>query len=151
MRLVVVGTDHIPFLDARAQDLLDEARKSYSRLNLDHSILVPHGNEIVIFLWRGDWIQDTIVLLLRTLGVKAENHGCFVSVRGISAPELVKACAELAASPPDENLLTRSVLNKEQQKWDFLLPEALMARSYASQHLDIEGAIQELRKITRIC
>ncbi len=150
MRRVLAGTERIPFLDTQSEGLLVEARKTYTRLNLDHSVLVPQGNEVAIFLWRGDWVQDTMVLLFRTLGVKAENHGCFVSAHGISVADLMRACLELTANPPDEYRLMQSVLNKEQEKWDFLLPDALLTRSYASLNLDINGAIQALRKIASI-
>lgn len=52
-------------------------------------------------------------------GISAENHGYFVSAYGTKIKEVMKACVDLAANPPDEFQLTEKVLNLSQHKWGY--------------------------------
>ena len=144
MRRVLAGADAIPFLDPQAQQLLQEARENYHRLRLDQTFLVSQGSELCLFLWKGDWVQDTVALMLRALGMDALNAGMFVSVRGTLAEKLPAILQQLAADPPKNFELMRHVTNQVQEKWDFLLPEDLLARNYLSHNLDIEGALRTI-------
>jgi hypothetical protein len=55
---------------------------------------------------------------------------------------LLDAFDDIAASePPAGEKLAQVVQNKLRGKWDALLPDRLLDRNYASQQLDIEGAV----------
>lgn len=149
MRRVLASSEDISFLDKQAHLLLREARETFARYELDRTRVIKRGSEVCLFFWKGDWVQDTVVLMLKTAGIEAENHGYFVSAYGTTTKELMKACVDLAANPPDEFQLTEKVLNLSQHKWDFLLPEKLLARNYISHNLDIRGAVEELEQISR--
>lgn len=148
MRRVLASSEDISFLDKQAHLLLREARETFARYELDRTRVIKRGSEVCLFFWKGDWLQDTVVLMLKTAGIEAENHGYFVSAYGTTTKELMKACVDLAANPPDELQLTENVLNLSQHKWDFLLPERLLARNYVSHNLDIRGAVEELGNIS---
>lgn len=147
MRTVLAGQQAMPFLDSRAAGLLAEAREVFKRLGLDGNPLLAGGAELYFFPWKGDWIQDALALMLRAHGLDAHNAGLFISVRGLALDAWPNLLRELVAEPPDEAELMRHVANQQQEKWDFLLPEALLAKNYASHNLDIEGACATLRKL----
>lgn len=148
MFCVLASTENISFLDKQAHLLLMEARETFARYDLDRTRVIQRGSEVCLIFWKGDWVQDTVVLMLRTAGIAAENHGYFVLVYRTTIKYLIKACVDLAANPPGEFLLTEKVVNLSQHKWDFLLPERLLAKNYVSHNLDIRGADEELGKIS---
>jgi len=145
MRAVLAGRQAAPFLDSRAAELLAEAREAFNRLGLGEQTVLAGGSELKIFLWKGDWIQDAVALMLRTRGLDAHNAGLFILVRGLALEDWPNLLRELVAEPPGETELMRQVANQQQEKWDFLLPEALLARNYASHNLDLEGASAMVR------
>ena len=120
---------------------------TYKRLELDKVSIVSSGSETYIFFWKGDWIQDTVALMLCARGLEAINYGLFVSVRGVSPDALVTLLCDLAATPPREDELMQHVANQQQEKWDFLVPGSLLAKNYASHNLDTEGARETMRKL----
>lgn len=149
MRKILQGHDAMPFLDSRATECLEEARNVFGRLELDKQVLVPAGKELLVFLWQGDWIQDTLALMLSARGLDAFNAGPYLSVRGVSSEEWLKTLRTLVETPPSEAELMAKVLNPRQEKWDFLLPDGLLSRNYASQHLDIEGTVKLIARLAQ--
>lgn len=148
MRAVLAESQPVPFLDGGATALLGEAREEFKRLGLDRETVVGGGGGLQIFIWKGDWVQDTLALMLRTKGLDAINTGLAVSVRGrVSTNDWTTLCRELAANPPSEEELVKRVVNQQQEKWDFLLPKGLMTRNYASHNLDVMGAKEALASL----
>lgn len=147
MRTVLLEQQPVAFLDRRAAELLDEARAAFRRFGLEQNAVLASGDELHVFFWKGDWVQDTVALMLRTRGLDALNGGLFVSVRGVKAENWPGLLDELARNPPSEAELMQKVSNLQQGKWDFLLPPALLARNYASLNLDWTGAVAALKSM----
>lgn len=144
MRLVLAAADPIVFLDATAASLLKEARAAFVRLGLDKTALLPGGNHVLLFPWRGDRVMDAIGLMLKSQDLDARNFGLYLHV---DAPpkHVADALRRLAGSPPpDPPALASQVLNKWLEKWDYLLPAELLAKNYASYRLDVTGAHQAI-------
>ena len=93
---------------------------------------------------QGDWIQDTVALMLSTRGLDALNLGLSIWVRGLPVGDWRGLCQEIVANPPSEAELMQHVVNQRQEKWDFLLPDDLLVRNYVSHNLDIKGATDVL-------
>jgi ATP-dependent Lhr-like helicase len=64
MREVLRTNEPVSFLDAGAQQLLQEARMTYDRLNLNDNWIIQIGAETQVFLWRGDCVYDTLLFML---------------------------------------------------------------------------------------
>ncbi|THJ45123.1 DEAD/DEAH box helicase [Aeromonas veronii] len=141
MKTVLSGDFHVPFLDANAQELLAEGRENFSQANLnDESIIEVSSCNSLLFTWSGDLANDALVLLLQRQGLEATNEGLSISVP-CSRSELLDALNTIANDgvvTPDD--LLRNVQNLSREKWDWVLPGGLLRKSYASLHLDIEGA-----------
>jgi len=147
MREVLRSTETIPFLDTTAVELLSEARFYYKELMLESSSFLTLGMNTVWFTWKGDNVQDTLTLLLIKKGLKANNEGLYISIQNSAIEEVRNTLTDLAHEPLSsaEGLATL-VKNKQQEKWDFLLPESLLCKNYASLYLDIDNAYETIRK-----
>ena len=141
MRQVLLEDELVPFLDHQAAALLSEARKTFRRLGLDTQTVIPVGDGIRIFPWKGDWVMDTLTLVLKRRGYRTENEGLCLRARGVE-PEIVSdTLFDLSEGAfPTEAELANEILNKVREKWDWLLPEDLLSRNFASHNLDISGA-----------
>jgi ATP-dependent Lhr-like helicase len=140
MREILRTTTPVPFLDESGLNLLREARENYARLGLDRQWIRQVGNQTQILLWKGDRINDTLLLLLLAQGFRGLNEGLCVSLDGTTPDQVREALQKIAAADPIEpEALARSVKNKFREKWDHLLPEDLLDASFASSYLDLPG------------
>jgi len=153
MRRLLESQAGVPFLDKSARQMLDEARGNYRAMNLDRVMVRQAGAEIQLFGWRGDRVHDTLALILLMRGISAALHGSYVSVEGVSAENLLDVLEEVAGDTSINPLsVAASVKNKEREKWDCLVPDEVLAASFASQYLDVAAAkelAQELVHSTR--
>jgi ATP-dependent Lhr-like helicase len=147
MREVLSSFTSEVFLDAIAEGLLHEAKINYKKMDLNVKKVVDQGSELFLFLWKGDWIQDTVALLLRTQGINATNDGICISVRNSSLRQIRDAVLQIEESMPSLEKILAGVGNVQQEKWDFLLPQGLVLRNYASHALDIPGSLSALREV----
>lgn len=141
MREVLQSEETIPFLDKVARGLLEEARFYYRQLVLNENVVFKKGKEVCLFPWKGDNVQDTLALMFTERGYKATNEGLFISI-DIDAVELVyDVLLDIAegALPSIENLVSH-VENTRQEKWDYLVPDGLLEKNYASLYLDVDNA-----------
>jgi ATP-dependent Lhr-like helicase len=142
MRKVLEEDTDIGFLDAGAQALLREARKFYLDARLAERMVVTDGKAVLLLSWAGDFANNALALLLRSLGLEtASNDGLVVRCEGWGLDRLVDACSDIVGLDEVDLLaMLKDVENIGQSKWDWALPRELLVRSYASMHLDIVGA-----------
>jgi Lhr-like helicases len=141
MREVLRSQKTIAFLDVTAVDLLKEARFNYHQLGLDSSPTLQLGKEVLLFTWKGDNVQDTLVLMFKERGFRATNEGLYISVEADSVETIHDLLLDLSEGAlPAEDRLAQFVENKQQEKWDWLLSESLLCRNYASLYLKVHQA-----------
>ncbi|AGA85496.1 DEAD/DEAH box helicase [Pseudomonas kunmingensis] len=140
MRSVLLEADVYPYLDTTAQELLAQARSAFSDLGLAHSSMTESGGKTYLFSWRGDWTNDALAILLTHTGLASENSGFVIEVEG-DRTSLESKLREIAEwDGIDESAVLADVQNMAQEKWDWVLPPALLMQSYATMHLDLGGA-----------
>lgn len=140
MREVLLDEDRIPFLDGVSQDLLSEARRYFRDAQLDRVRLLAYGDSSFVFTWRGDRVNDALVILLQRLGLTAWNEGLTVSVRDATVREVKIALSQIAAQSLSLFGLDISPDVLRQEKWDWALPHAVLLDSFLSQRVDLAGA-----------
>jgi ATP-dependent helicase Lhr and Lhr-like helicase len=140
MREVLRTDEPVPFLDADAQHLLQEARLNYSRLDLGNNWIVQSGAETQVFLWRGDCVHDTLLFMLLGRGFTGINEGICVSLRDTTAESVRRELGFICEQEPiDPSVLASELKNTIREKWDHLLPTDLLSASFASSYLDVHG------------
>lgn len=150
MRQLLESTDMPAFLDEVAGRFLTEARQNYAARNLAQVFVVDLGNECQILTWLGDAANEAISCLLIRRGFVAFPAGPGVEVqKGEHSTEDVLDILIDAAmdDPPPLDMLLRDVKNLRQEKWDWVLPDGLLRKSYASLYLDLDEALQWARRI----
>lgn len=129
-----------PFVDAKGQKLLDEARRCFRELGLTSRGLVDVGAETAMLTWHGDWTNDALAILLERQGLQCQSAGLVLEVGG-NLGRIQEALQRIADSPvPALPELLSEVQNMMREKWDWVLPPDLLAASYASTYLDVESA-----------
>lgn len=129
-------SDVLDFLDAPAADLLDEARKNFSRFGLGGTAYLECGDGTMYFPWYGTLRMNTLVQQLASRGVAASREGPAVVAHGVKPAGLRDAVLSCESEHPvDTVALAASVQNKIEEKWDWALDEATLCASYASRQL----------------
>jgi len=150
MRIILSEPTTFPFLDKTAASQLEEARYAYSQLELDRNTFLDNGNDVCLFSWLGDWVNDTLVLILMHHNLRATNEGVLVRVHGANLSDLLNAFARIRdAQLLSQEQLADSVQNKLKEKWDNLLTEQLLRKAFTSRELDMDGAAQFASEIRR--
>ncbi len=141
MRAVLADTIPCPFIDQGAQELLDEARKTFVSLGLGKRYIVESGGKCYLMSWLGDHANDALRLLLNHVGLSCDNAGLTIEVDAdIGRTQMaLKEVGSLDAADLDSIL--SEVENMLREKWDWALPQSLLMKSFASISLDISTAI----------
>jgi ATP-dependent Lhr-like helicase len=146
MRTILEGQEAVPFLDKTAAALLAEARENYHRLGLEKAWMRQAGSEVHVYLWKGDRINDTLMLMLQARGIVAMNHGIYLEIRSSEEAAVTNVFQEvLYSAPPGPLTIAATVQNKMRQKWDPVLQGDLLDAGYASENLDIPGVVAALK------
>ncbi|MFP8275766.1 DEAD/DEAH box helicase [Pseudomonas aeruginosa] len=140
MKTVLLETDVYPYLDTTAQELLAQARSAFSDLGLAHSSMTESGGKTYLFTWQGDWTNDALAILLTHTGLASENSGLVIEVEGDRTSLESKLREIVEWDGIDESNVLADVQNMAQEKWDWVLPPALLMQSYATMQLDLGGA-----------
>jgi len=93
--------------------------------------------------------MDTLSLALKHRGYKVEMEGLSLYLHGADPDSVSDMLFDMSdAAFPAETELVSQVLNKVQEKWDWLLPDELLGRNYASHNLDVSGARRYFGELT---
>ena len=87
------------YLDRIAQDLLDEARRSFRQLGFASSAIIPLGEDSIALATKvGSVKTTTLALALRCRGFEVEPHDGFLTVRNKGdGPDLIEILHRMAA------------------------------------------------------
>lgn len=133
------GTDVPPFLDASGKELLAEGREAWRRLGLDHSRILAHGNDVLLFPWAGSRRRNSLFLALLSLGLNASIFDLAIEVTA-DRSAVEAALSHLALHPPpDPKCLARAVKTKQVDKYDPYLDEELLCLTWAAARIDAEA------------
>lgn len=82
MYQVLASSEPVAFLDRGGARLLAEARQYFHAAELSTRALFQEGHDVIVATWSGDWVNDALVLLLRSMDLDAWHQGVAVGVRG---------------------------------------------------------------------
>lgn len=147
MRAVLADPTPCPFIDQGAQALLDEARNTFSSLALGERYLIESRGKCYLVSWLGDYANDALRLLLNHVGLECDNTGLVIEISADAQRVLaaLKVVAYLDAN--DLHSILAGVENMRREKWDWVLPETLLKKSFSSISLDIKTAIAFAQQI----
>jgi len=143
--------EHVPidYLDSTSARFLDQARREYDLLDLNHRVAVDAGPQVVLFTWLGDSANQAIACFLNRRGLTAWPAGPSVEIsKGTwSLQEIEHILTEAARDEaPSFDVLLQGAKNLECEKWDWALPPPLLRKAYGSLHLDVDEALEWIRR-----
>jgi len=129
------------YLDAVAKKLLQEGHEWFNKLGLTHKNVFFTPNTTYLFPWLGDRTLNTIAIELGFMGIKAQKWGCCIEINKIAEADFLNMLKTRTAYGKMNAIdLAKQVVNKESNKYDYLLNEDLLSLDYASRSLDTEAS-----------
>lgn len=148
MYTVLAGSQPVGFLDQGGKKLLDEARQYFHAASLATRALFVEGHDVIVATWSGDWVNDALVLLLRSLNLDAWHQGVAVGVRGTTIDRVTEALNEIAEMKSEHFGAALGLIeNVDNEKWDWALPEDVRRAGFAASRLDLRGATATARRL----
>lgn len=140
--LEIYENNFIPsYLSKNSLDILQEGFDSYKTY-----ITTPDSTILPVL--EGSRIQNTIALLLKYCDIEIENAGIgFFSEKGKTT--LIKALEAVNFETLDVNAVLNSIPRplKYKKKFDHLLSDSILNKSYTRQCLDFTGAKEFIQKL----
>jgi len=128
------------YLDATAKQLLVEARTTYDKLGLRGASVARHDGQLILFPWIGERRQQALVLALVQAELEPVPLGVAVGVSAEKKDALAATLSALASGPPPDAMdLAVLVKNKEIEKFDPFLGNALLTLAWARDRIDCDG------------
>ncbi|MGW5689190.1 DEAD/DEAH box helicase [Nonomuraea sp. NPDC003754] len=141
MRCIYEDSATPAYLDATGQRLLAEGRAAYRRFGLHTNPLLGYGADTLLFPFRGDAIMTTAALALHAQGVAVVRYGVALLLCGTTPQTAADLLDNLASTGiPDAAELASLISDKRIDKYDDVIGEDLLTRSYAARKLDVPGA-----------
>ncbi|MDR1425997.1 MAG: DEAD/DEAH box helicase [Rickettsiales bacterium] len=146
MKEILMENTSVPYLDSNAKRILARAREYAVDRGLSTKSIISNGNSHIFLLWKGDRINNTIVLILNDMGIEAINNGCYIEA-GASQEELLRALDAIKSMSSGAFYgIISKIQNLNIEKWDYILPQDVKIRSYADTYLDLSGAKDTIRR-----
>lgn len=140
--LEIYENNFIPsYLSKNSLDILQEGFDSYKTY-----ITTPDSDILPVL--EGSRIQNTIALLLKYCDIETENAGIgFFSEKGKTT--LIKALKAINFETLDVNAVLNAIPRplKYKKKFDYLLSDTILNKSYTQQCLDFTGAKEFIQKL----
>ena len=138
------------FLDRGAANLLREGREQFAKYQLGRTRIIPYEGSSILFLWAGDLVANTALVLFQSLGFTALKFGVGIMIEDIEPALLRSRIAKLVdTEPPDPVSLADTIPNRIIDRYDGYLPLRLLSMNYASGELDVPQAWNVLGDILR--
>ena len=114
-------------------------------MGLSNQVLVNQGAEVMLLTWLGDSANEAIACMFIRRGFVATPAGPGVEVHksGHTAEEILAVLQDAAVDEiPSLDLLLENVQNLRREKWDWVLPDGLLRKVYASHNLDLPEGLE---------
>jgi ATP-dependent Lhr-like helicase len=141
MKQVLTEIEPISFLDPEAAEFLEEARQWFKAADLGAKRWCVDGNSILLLGWHGDTVHDALALLLAAREMPASNEGVAMRISSTDQQRILRSLQEIGSGQlPTIFDVKIKPEHAIREKWDWVLPEGLRLRSFASAELDLLGA-----------
>ncbi len=133
MRAVLEDDDAPRWLDDVATGFLTEGRAAWDSIGTSSTGMVEAGKTTHLLTWRGTSFNALATVLFVAAGLQAEAHDAGVAVEGIKPGDLVGRVPSLL-SLLDVRQLSKFVEALRREKYDGIVPEALLRSAWAARH-----------------
>ncbi|MCW2338217.1 ATP-dependent Lhr-like helicase [Sphingobium sp. B2D3A] len=133
--------------DEVVEAVVDEGRSAYQTLGLSGTRFIPWGRDTLIFPWVGARLTETLVLLLRREGLRANGSSFAITVEDEGATAIKLALSAVKPDEIDLEELAREARRLQQDRFDRLLIPYYLRLGYARRGLTLNGFTQLLNDL----
>ncbi len=145
----LLRADAVPtYLDPTAASILADARTLARASGLLDGGLIGDGPRVAWFTWAGSRVDRTLRGMGEYLaGLKAREAGLGLVFDGATEADVGAAYQKLLEAPPEAEALAARYPDRAREKYDPYLSDDLLARTFARDHLDLDGALAAIRSL----
>jgi ATP-dependent helicase Lhr and Lhr-like helicase len=150
MREVLAGDEPVTFLDPVAEHALAEARAHYERFDLDHQQSMAFEGGVVLWPWRGTRVMETLLWMLRAADCDLTEGQLAIHVKGRGINEvsdLLRTSAKRLRETVREGLGRVEAKLLWREKFEYCVPNELLAEEIIEDHLDIAGVSESIGQL----
>lgn len=150
MKEILLSNKTIPYLDNKAQKMLEMARSTVIDAKLASTDFIIDGEDVYWFTWTGTAKNRTLAKMGEILmGFKVDyttNHDMAIKFTGTSIEEIINFYESLPENMPNIIDISQNIGDLVHEKYDQYVPDELLASSYAVKYLDndIKGICEKL-------
>ncbi len=141
----------VDFMDDTARKLFREGLNAFRDMNLADRRIYCHGSHVYLVPWMGDKIVNTLTILLVRAGLKASSFAGVIEIVDSSHAAVLECLKTTVEDRRANNTdLSQLIEDKRTEKYDHLLPEALLEVGYGAKAFDTDGTIHWLTEANRM-
>jgi ATP-dependent Lhr-like helicase len=150
MKRILLSNKTIPYLDNKAQKMLEMARSTAIDAKLASTDFIIDGEDVYWFTWTGTAKNRTLAKMGEILmGFEVDyttNHDMAIKFTGTSIEEIINFYESLPENMPNIIDISQNIGDLVHEKYDQYVPDELLASSYAVKYLDndIKGICEKL-------
>lgn len=137
------------WMDRNSGDLLMQVRRTARETGLPTSSWIDDGSALFLFTWTGSRANHTLMLLARSKGLAVADMGIGLAFAAGSEQTVRAALRDAVKVSPSPEALVAEAFPKgipAVGKHGDYLSSPLRARAYAAANLDMEGALEVLKR-----
>jgi len=143
MKEILCGDEELQYLDAVADELLRQSRKTARDNSIgDSNIVSLSPTRCLWFTWTGTRIQRTLCLLANDAGLSAIDRDVAIEFDSVGVNSLKQQLMTTAKNPPSAVRLAQRLPSKQLRKLDEWLTDDLLSEAFAEDSIDLVGAIK---------
>ena len=131
----------VEFMDSSARQLFLEGLGVFRDLNLKNTSIFKYSKYVYIIPWMGDKIVNTITVYLNQSGIEASAYAGVIEIENA---DIERVCAFLdnatRVGRPSNAELASHIIDKNVDKYDYLLCESFLNQGYGARFFDSKGA-----------
>lgn len=149
--LMFYQSNRIPsHIDRQAKEMLQEGRKFFNLYKLSERDYIEDGNDILLFVWKGSKVVNTIFLLLKNEDLNVTLENIAIRIKDITKEFFQQKIQNIIKKDFADPLeLVKNIENKENEKYDYLLPANLLNLEYYHRFISLEEALSYLKGILK--
>ncbi len=130
------------FMDSDGRSLFLEGLGTFKDLDLKNTSIFKHSSYIYLIPWMGDKIVNTITVHLNGCGYEASAYAGVIEINDTDIAGVKNCLSDVVSSGlPSNAELAALVVDKNVDKYDYLLSESFLNQSYGARFFDSKGSL----------
>ena len=155
IRQALIEEKQYPYLQPQAVDLLERSRDLARKSGILERRIIPYGEQSFLLCpWVGTKVMRTMAALfscglkdpLEIKSVRNDNYYIEITSK-LSADEFFSRLRTIHIDPDDPDLFLKNEEAPQFDKYDFMVPQPLLRKSFLYNRMDLPGALEVIEQL----